>query len=254
MNKETDFIIQYTNWIKKNSGQRDVNGYTEITTPFLDIHNDELRFYAVKENNSYFFTDDGYTLADLEMAGINISTGKRKELLQAMADTMNIQIQDGAIIAKTEDMSKIAQTMHLMIQAMLKIGDMFMLSSSQVRSLFVDDVKGFFRENNIRNTASIMFPGKSGLPQRFDFVISASDKMPERLITTINHPTRQSIQSAMFAWSDVRLTRREETAGYIILNDKSKNSSSFIEAINKYEGMKAIPWSKRKEHIQELAA
>ncbi len=231
-----------------------INGYTEITTPFLDIHNDELRFYVQKHNNEYLFTDDGYTLSDLEMSGINITKGKRVELLQAMADTMSIKIQDGAITAQTNNSSQIAQTMHLMIQAMLKIGDMFMLSSSQVRSLFVDDVKNYFFDNNIRNTSSVMFPGKSGLTQRFDFVISASREMPERLITTINHPTRQNIQSAMFAWSDVRNTRREETVGYIILNDQTKINASFIEAINKYENMKAIPWSKRDEHIHEFAA
>ena len=65
MKGATDFIIQYTNWIKENSGQRAINGYTEITTPFLDIHNDELRFYVQKQGNEYLFTDDGYTLADL---------------------------------------------------------------------------------------------------------------------------------------------------------------------------------------------
>ena len=254
MNNENDFIIQYTNWIKENSGQRVMNGYTEITTPFLDIHNDELRFYVSKQDHEYLFTDDGYTLADLEMMGINLTNGKRKELLQAIAETMNIRIEDGAITARTSDPSKTAQTMHLMVQAMLKIGDMFMLSSSQVRNLFVDDVKSYFQDKDIRNTSSVMFSGKSGLPQRFDFVIPASKKMPERFITTINHPTRLNIQSAMFAWSDVRVTRREETAGYIILNDQTKNSEKFIDAINQYGSMKAIPWSKRDEYYQEFAA
>lgn len=254
MNPEIDFITQYTNWIKSQSVQRAINTYTEITTPFLDAHNDELRFYVRKEGNDYFFTDDGYILADLEMSGMNISTGKRKELLQNMADTMSISIEEGAITARTNDPSRIAQTMHLMIQAMMKIGDMFMLSSSQVRNLFVDDVKSFFEEKDVRNTSSVMFPGKSGLTQRFDFVIPASRQMPERLITTINHPTRQNVQSAMFAWSDVKLTRKDESAGYIILNDNTRNSSTLIDAINRVESMKAIPWSKRNEFIKEFAA
>ena len=254
MKGEMDFILQYTNWIKEHSGQRDTNGFMEITTPFLDVHNDELRFYVQKQADGMLFTDDGYILADLEMSGINISKGKRKELLQAVADTMNIKIENGAITAKAENPAQAAQTMHLMIQAMLKIGDMFMLSSPQVRSLFVDDVKNYFFEKDIRNTSSVMFPGKSGLPQRFDFVIPASKHMPERLITAINHPTRQNIQSAMFAWSDVKITRREETAGYIILNDQMKNSTVFIDAINQYDHMKAVPWSKREEYIQEFAA
>ena len=110
MKTETDFIQQYIKWIKENSGQRVINGYTEITTPFLDIHNDELRFYVQKKDNEYLFTDDGYILSDLEMSGVSITKGRRSELLQAMADTMNIRIQDGAITAKADDPSKTAQT------------------------------------------------------------------------------------------------------------------------------------------------
>lgn len=250
----TDFISIYTNWIKANSAQRIVNGYTEITTPFLDAHNDAIQFYVQRNGNEFFFTDDGYTITDLEMNGINAFSGKRKELLHSLATTMNISIDQGAITAKAADPSQVAQTEHLMIQAMLKIGDMFLLSSSQIRGIFLEDVKAFFSQNNIRSTSSVLFSGKSGLPQHFDFVIPASNEMPERLITTINHPTRQNIQSAMFTWSDVKVTRRDDSIGFIILNDKTRFNSSLIEAVNHYEGMKAIPWSKRDEYRNDLVA
>ena len=167
---------------------------------------------------------------------------------------MTISLDQGAITARASDPSLVAQTEHLMSQAMLKIGDMFLLTSSQVRGIFLDDVKDFFYQNNIRSTSSVLFSGKSGLPQHFDFVIPASKVMPERLVTTINHPTRQNIQSAMFTWSDVKVTRRDDSIGYIILNDKVHINSSLIDAVNNYEGMKAIPWSKRDEYRDALAA
>ncbi len=252
--EHTDFIEIYTNWIKANSAQRIVNGFTEITTPFLDAHNDAIQFYVQRKENDFFFTDDGYTISDLEMNGMNVLTGKRKDLLHSLATTMNIFIEKGAITAKASDTSHVAQTEHLMIQAMLKIGDMFLLSSSQVRGIFLDDVKDFFFQNNIRSTSSVLFSGKSGLPQHFDFVIPASKEMPERLVITINHPTRQNIQSAMFTWSDVKVTRREDSIGYIILNDKAHINSSLIDAVNHYEGMRAIPWSKRDEYRDALVA
>lgn len=252
--EHTDFISMYTNWIKDHSAQRIINGYTEITTPFLDAHNDAIQFYVQRKGNEFFFTDDGYTMADLEMNGINISKGKRKELLISVADSLNITIENGAITAKAFDPSQVAQTEHLMIQAMMKIGDMFLLSSSHVKGLFLDDVKDYFEKNDIRNTAAVMFSGRSGLPQHFDFVIPSSKEKPERFITTINHPTKQNIQSAMFTWSDVKITRKGDPVGYIILNDKTRINPSLIEAVNHQDSMKAIPWSKREEYRDDFAA
>ena len=34
--------------------------------------------------------------------------------------------------------------------------------------------------------------------QRFDFVVPASKTQPERIITTLNQPTKQNVQSAIF--------------------------------------------------------
>ena len=52
--EHTDFIGIYTNWIKANSAQRIVNGFTEITTPFLDAHNDAIQFYVQRKENDFF--------------------------------------------------------------------------------------------------------------------------------------------------------------------------------------------------------
>ena len=48
--------------------------------------------------------------------------------------------------------------------------------------------------------------------------------MPERVITTINTPTKQAVESALFAWNDVAKTRKggNGSQGYIILNNKKK--------------------------------
>lgn len=253
MAKIVDFISEYTNWIKNNSAQRFVNGYEEVTTPFLDAHNDVLQFYVRREGDTFIFTDDGYTLADIAMNGLNLSSKKSKDLLEDFAASLNVMIQDGSITAQTDNPSLVAQTGHLMIQAMLRIGDMFYLSSPRIRSLFIDDVKAFFHANDIRYTPSAMFSGKSGLPQRFDFVIPASKTHPERMITTLNHPSKESVQSAIFSWTDVRDTRKEESVSYLILNDKKTKNASFIQAAKQY-GINAFWWNERSSYIDMLAS
>ena len=98
-----------------------------------------------------------------------------------------------------------------------------------------------------------MFSGKSGLPQRFDFVIPASRKKPERMITTLNQPSRQSVQSAIFAWNDVKEIRRDESIGYLILNGKDSKNPSLIEAARQYK-MNAFWWQDREKYLDELAS
>jgi len=253
MIKETDFIKEYTDWIKANSAQRFVNGYTEIMTPFLDIHNDLIQFYVQKSGDEYYFTDDGYTLTDIEMNGVNLSSQRRKELVSELADLLNVKIENGAITAKANSPVIVAQTIHKMIQAILKFGDMFYLATPQTRNLFMDDVKYYFDSNDVRFTSSPMFSGRSGLPQRFDFVIPKSKKEPERMITTINRPSRQSVQSAIFAWNDIKDSRKEETISYLILNTNAKKSSVYTDAAKEY-GMNAFWWDERDKYIEHLVA
>lgn len=250
-NQETDFINMYINWLKKNSAQRIVNGYTEITTPFLDAHNDVIQFYVKRDGESFLFTDDGYTLADIEMSGINLKTKKKIDLIQSLAYSLNVEIVNGAITAKASGSTRVAQTEHFMIQAMLKFNDLFMLSSPRMRGFFLDEVKAFFEENNIRNTASVMFSGKSGLPQRFDFVIPASRTLPERMVTTINQPTRQNVQSAIFSWNDVKETRRN-SVNYLILNSEGKKNKTLSTAAEQY-GIQPLWWDERTSFIDRLA-
>lgn len=250
--KQTDFITTYTDWIKNNSAQKIINGFTEITTPFLDQHNDMIQFYIQRDGDQFFFTDDGYILGDLEMNGFSL-TPKRRELIQSIAQMMNVEIKDKAITTITTNPSKVAEKEHTMIQAILKFSDMFYLVSPKLRGLFMDDVKTFFNESDIRFIPSLMLAGKSGLPQRFDFVIPASKKCPERMVTTINQPSKQSVQSAIFSWDDVKSIRKEDSEGYLILNDKSSRNTSLIEAAQN-RGMKAFWWSERDQYREQLAS
>ena len=48
MNKTDDFIGKYLDWIKNNSTQTMIGEYSEISTPFVDAHNDQIRFYIMK--------------------------------------------------------------------------------------------------------------------------------------------------------------------------------------------------------------
>ena len=248
-----DFIENYLSWIRSKSSQKTIGDFEEITTPFVDSHNDQIQFYVSRSTNGFTLTDDGYTMNDLEMCGCDVKSKKRKEFILQIAESLGVSVKNGAIIAEATE-SDIACKQHMMIQAMLKISDMFLTSSSRVKGLFFEEVDSFFSENDIRNTPSIMMMGQSGLSHRFDFVIPASRKMPERIVTTLNTPSKQNVQAAIFAWNDVIKTRSTHSKGYIVLNDTKKATNlEIVTAIKNYD-LDPLPWKQRDEFITELAS
>ena len=80
-----DFIENYLSWIRSNSSQKRIGDYEEITTPFVDSHNDQIQFYICRSQYGFTLTDDGYTMSDLEMCGCDIKSKKRKEFILQIA-------------------------------------------------------------------------------------------------------------------------------------------------------------------------
>ncbi|MGI9073951.1 MAG: DUF1828 domain-containing protein [Bryobacteraceae bacterium] len=61
-------LNDYRAWLKDKTTLRELNGdWIEITTPYLDRHNDALQIYARGENTGYLLSDDSYTIHDLEV-------------------------------------------------------------------------------------------------------------------------------------------------------------------------------------------
>src|SRR3990172_5232136 len=75
-------LDQYIAWLKDKTILRQVKDWVEITTPYLDRHNDYLQIYAKCQNGGYILTDDGYVLEDLEQSGCKLESAKRQALLK----------------------------------------------------------------------------------------------------------------------------------------------------------------------------
>jgi hypothetical protein len=87
----------YAAWLKERFDAEVVGDYAVISTPFLDLHNDEIGLYVRKEADELIVTDGGNTLSDLEASGLEISTEKRKTHLQEILNGLGVAI-DGQIL------------------------------------------------------------------------------------------------------------------------------------------------------------
>jgi len=250
---ECDAMIrEYLAWLKAGLSVAEMrDGVCEITTPFLDRHNDHLQIYLLQENGSYVLTDDGYTLNNLEMGGMDISSPKRRRILKTILQGFGVRVVEGALRVEAQR-SNLPRRKHNLIQAMLAVNDMFVLARERVLSLFREDVEQFLRANEIRFTVMIKLAGRSGFDHNFDFVIPPSSKAPERLLRTINRPNRDTVSSYIFAWNDTREVRAEDTEAYAIINDEDrKPSGDLLGAMRAYQ-VKPILWSQREQYVNPL--
>jgi hypothetical protein len=247
-------LNDYRAWLKEKTTLREVDGsWIEITTPYLDRHNDALQIYAQQENGGYLLTDDSYTIHDLEASGCNLHTEKRRDLLNMTLNGFGVKIDKEALqIRATAESFPLRK--HNLIQAMLAVNDLFYLAKPVVESLFYEDVIAWLDGNDIRYTPKVKFTGISGFDHPFDFVIPKSRKQSERILQAINRPTRDSAEAFIYAWSDTREVRSPESKAYAILNDEEQPiSSSVVEAFRNYH-IKPVPWSQRVDVVLELAA
>ena len=175
MNTQVNFVESYVNWLKTSIHQKELNGYYEITTPFLDRHNDHLQIYVKQNGDKYILTDDGYILSDLMMSGCDIHSPNRQNILQTILNSLRIKNEGDSLIIEARA-ENFPQKKHLLLQAMVSVNDMFMTAQPRVANLFLEDVEQFLDLKEIRFTPLVQFTGKSGFIHNFDFVIPASKK------------------------------------------------------------------------------
>lgn len=244
---------QYLAWLKDKTLLREVQDYVEVTTPYLDRHNDYIQFYVKQVASGYLLTDDGHTIEDLKISGCELNSKKRQELLRITLNGFGVKLdRDSLVINATSENFNLRK--HNLVQSILSVNDMFFLAEPLVKSLFLEDVTSWLDMNEIRYTPNVTFTGKSGYSSRFEFVIPKSRNAPERILHTINNPTRIAAQSTAFMWHDTKEVRPSDALAFAFINDTEKKpDASVIEALQNYE-VKPVPWSDRESIKQKLAA
>ena len=246
-------LDQYWAWLRDKTTLRQVGDWVEITTPYLDRHNDHLQIYARRRNGSFVLTDDGYTLQDLEQSGCKLDSAKRQGLLRMTLNGFGVQLNDRTLEVHASP-DNFALRKHNLVQAMLAVNDLFYLASPVVASLFYEDVVAWLDLSEVRYTPKVKFTGKSGYDHLFDFVVPRSRVQPERLVRAISRPNRDTAQAMAFSWIDTKEVRPLEARAYAFLNDSDHLiSESVLDALRNYD-VRPVLWTAREQVREELAA
>lgn len=134
-------IENYRTWLRDRTTIKSVQkDWFEITTPFLDRHNDYIQIYAKKDNDHYILSDDGATIRDLELSGFSLDTKKRQSILKETINGFGIEEKNCVLFTRANS-ENFSVKKHSLLQSILAINDMFHLSSATVRSLFKENVE-----------------------------------------------------------------------------------------------------------------
>ena len=116
---------RYWAWLRDETAIRELGEWTEITTPYLDRHNDCLQIYVKRvDDGGYLLTDDGCVLGDLEQSGCKIEEPGRQALLRTKLNGFGVQVNGNALEVRASA-DDFALRKHNLVQAMLAVDNLF---------------------------------------------------------------------------------------------------------------------------------
>lgn len=249
----TQLVENYYAWLKERTQLKNLDTAVEITTPFLDRHNDYIQIYLLNSEGGLLLSDDGYTISDLELSGCNLNTRKRMEILHTTLNGFGVSLVDGALQVKANETNFPSQK-HNLLQAILAVNDLFYVARANVQNFFSEDVSLWLDENNVRYVPDATFAGKSNFNHKFDFIIPRSKVAPERIIRAINNPSKEGAMNMAFAWIDTIEQRKGNSQAYALLNNTDKMiDKSISDALSNY-GIISVPWTERTRYIEQFSA
>lgn len=243
----------YLEWLRRGLSVETVGEGCELTTPFLDRHNDHLQIYAARRNGKILLSDDGYILSDLRVSGLELITPKRRAVIETALRGFGVQLQGNRLVVEASA-HNLGQRVHSLVQAMLAVNDMFVLAQPRVLTFFWEDVREFLDEHKVRYSPRVKLAGRTGYDHAIDFLIPHSAAAPERIVQAINAPNKNTIGSYLFVLGDTREARGTGAEAYAFLNNRDREiGGDVIEALEAYEVVPAL-WSERSRYAERLAA
>jgi hypothetical protein len=242
-------IKEYYDWMMDNTfiKQDSDTGWYAISTPFQGLFNDNIEIFAKREKDTIILSDDGVTMSNLKMLGVDISRSpKRKEIIDVVLRNYGISIKEEELYAETTD-AGFSQTKHGLISAISEISDMEYMAKHTIASMFKEDVGSFLDEQDIIYTPQFIIKGSTGLEFCFDYLIAG--KKTELVIKPFNSLTQGMVERFLFSWTDIKDARqiasKKELLGLAVINDSiNEPKPELIEAL-KSKNAKVMLWSKR---------
>lgn len=260
MNWVDNYLNEYYRFLKEKTVVKELPSteWVEISTPFTDVFNDSIDIYAKRSNGKVILSDDGKTMKNLELSGIEISRSeKRKQMLDRILMNFGIQLSNDELVTEATEQNFAQKKLNL-ISAISEANDLYVLAKHTVSSVFREDVKQYLEDNEIIFTPYFISKGSTGLEFTFDFQIAY--KKSEILIKAFNSINKLNLPHFLFTWEDVKQVREKQAEksviGLAVINNEEHDvKDEFLESLESKKA-ETIIWTERNkpDNIRKLKA
>jgi hypothetical protein len=123
MNDIRSLLDKEDAWLKDEATCKQVNGWMEITTPYLDRHNDYVQIYLKQVDDGFFLTDEGATMGGLLDEGYTFDTPEQQKTLERMLNGYGVMEESGKLQIKAT-VDNLLLKIRSLVQAIRSANDM----------------------------------------------------------------------------------------------------------------------------------
>lgn len=249
----SEIVEKYLQWLRDNISFRNIKeNIVAIESPFLDKHNDYIRIYIKKvSTDSYYLTDDGFTFHDLKTSGFSL-TEKKNKIFEVFVNGQGIKFNKETGELYTESSwEDLPQKKHDLIQAILNVGDMFLVSTPYIKTLFFEEVAKFFKSKGIPASPDVYMDGKA-YRNKIDFVIPSVDGKKEKIVKLVNQPSKGFYERFLFVFLDIKNgnTIHSNADQILFINNYDKEiTEKDLAPMRKYS-VEPVLWSERESKVE----
>jgi len=116
-----------------------------IAAPFEDNSGDSITFFLIEEEDGFRFADDGDYLPRLHASGIDIATGTRRKMLDAILGEADAHLDEDSLEVRSElfranGNTGIAEKSVKFLSSLIRLRDVALLTRDAIESTFREDV------------------------------------------------------------------------------------------------------------------
>lgn len=242
-------------WYQKRFSIRELKNSSEIITPFVNHLNDRICLYVEFLNNGDIrLSDDGVTLDELSMAGIDMSIPTRQKILKDILRNYGLTLSGDIILVEFKNSAHFPQMKYNLIQGLLSVYDILFTSKHYATGIFNEEVLEYFFENDFGGTPNPKLLGNSGITHQLDYSIGATKKRPHTLMKFLNTPSFTDVVAQQYISNDLKsgIEAPKISVKYVIIGNDQKRAIPEKSIIASEDmGIELIPWS-NKDKILSL--
>lgn len=247
-----DKIKGYYDWLYNNTSfsQDKMTGWYSVQTPFVGLMNDCIDVFIKKEGNKIFLSDDGDTITNLELCGVNVSKSMNlNKILRKIELSFGVKVNNNEIIAVANE-ADFNLRKHAFICAIQQISDLKSPDRKPYPIMLAQDVRAYLDAHEVIYTPDFIIAGKR-LNFSFDFQIAGRKK--EMVIKAFNSLNQSYATSFLFGIEEIRKMREEQTGkglkSLVIVNEPPKDN--IISALEDYDCNIAL-WNENAKWKKDL--